>query len=591
MPTQILNVTFDGSTEVDKLPGQGTETWGTQSTPRLDHYSVYLSGPDDLDATANLAGSNWRMNYLRMAGDENKTTIRDLNGQEGRRIDYVELGYNSDVDLITTQIRAILGWDGEKHDIKLGNKFTATVDLGADVNLVQTGAGYVGRIDIYDGRGTVTANGDAGIVNMASGNDRLIVKGGQVFSASMQSGNDIVVIKDGGRIDYLSDFGGTAKVSIENGSRLVSFRGGDGAVDISLSGTGNAETLSVYEADFKLRSADGYINTIQGWQVSSDIVIGDGGTGGIKFTSDTAQTHKIKGSDGFIASIDTSDSRSDINDDQSANIELSYFAGSIRTGHGKDKVMTGDGANGYVETIFTSGGNDIVIVGSGGAGTVSTNRGDDAIRVKDLFYTQEEEGVVIRGGAGVDVLNFTGFSKGVTFSLNGTGKAQEVAEGSGFFSEFGIENLNGSSKNDKLIGDKGANVLSGRNGADTLIGGDQRDTLRGDNGADKLQGQNGWDTLIGGKGNDILNGGRGNDNLTGNAGADIFVFQKFSGTDSVQDFQDGTDKLRLVDHTGGFGDLTIADAGNNLKITHDNGMIVLSGQAGTVLTSADFEFV
>ncbi|MDK3074281.1 calcium-binding protein [Sedimentitalea sp. JM2-8] len=308
-------------------------------------------------------------------------------------------------------------------------------------------------------------------------------------------------------------------------------------------------------------------------------------------TSETAQTHKITGSaDGYIGSIDTTDSGGNANDDQSATIKLAYFAGAVRTGNGNDKITTGNGQTGYVDLVSTAGGNDTIILGSGGAGAVHASRGNDVIQVRDLFYNSEEQAVVVRGGVGTDQLSFAAFSKGVTFSLEGTGTLQEAAKDSGYFSEFGIENLVGSAKADKLTGDTGVNVLTGKGGADRIWGGDRSDTLRGDGGNDFLYGQNGADTLIGGKGADVLNGGKGKDDMRGNQGADVFVFGKQSGTDTVMDFQDGTDTLRLVGHTGGFADLTFANQNGDLKITHDNGVILLDGLAGTVLTTADFDF-
>lgn len=359
------------------------------------------------------------------------------------------------------------GWNGERHDITLGhqNEWMHWLSLGADVNRVDTAVGNIGGIDIYDGRGIVIVRGGVGNIDFGGQDDRLIVDEGHVFSAKMWGGDDTVIVRDGGRIESLNAFGGVDTIDVKEGSRVDHIRGGDGTLTITASGNARLETVSVFNAELNLTTDERYVTAIQGFDVETDITIGTGGAGTIKFTSETEQSHKITGSDnGYIALIETADSMSNLQDDQSAIIDVSYFVGAIRTGNGVDKVSTGDGVNGYVESIWTSGGNDTVTLGTGGAGQVNTSRGDDTIRVKELFYNQEEEGVVVRGGAGVDDLNFARFTKGVTFSLDGTGTAQEAAKGSGFFSEFGIENLIGTSKNDKLTGDKGANVLSGRGG-------------------------------------------------------------------------------------------------------------------------------
>jgi serralysin len=62
--------------------------------------------------------------------------------------------------------------------------------------------------------------------------------------------------------------------------------------------------------------------------------------------------------------------------------------------------------------------------------------------------------------------------------------------------------INGTNKDDNLLGTPQNDVLNGGPGNDILSGGDGNDILNGDDGND---------TLIGGKGQDSLNGGEGND--------------------------------------------------------------------------------
>ncbi len=595
MPTQFLNVTFDGVNDVPRLSGASAVSWNTGgSRPTIDRYSVFVEAPDDLDATLNLTGSDWRIRMLQVAGDDHITRIADANNGAGREIEYLNLGYNSDVDLTSTRVRYMNGWDGDLHDITLGaqNDWMHWISLGADVNRIDTAVGNIGGIDIYRGRGDFTVRGGVQNIGFGSLDDNLVVDAGRVSSVNMREGNDTVVVRNGGRIEMLKDFGGASDVRVLAGSRLDSFRGGEGDVSISLFGTARAESIRVFDSDLSFSSRKGGVQSIYGWEVSSDMTIGSGGVASIKFTSDTTQSHQITGSaNGYIGSIETTDRRDDASDDQSTVVELTYFAGSVRLGNGADRVTTGNGETGWVENISTSGGNDVVTLGSGGAGIVGAGRGNDRINVQDLFYTAEEEGVVIRGGAGVDTLSFHAFSQGVTFSLALNGAYQEVASDAGHFSAVGIENLIGSQRADTLTGDAGRNVISGKGGADRILGGSGNDTIRGDAGNDKLFGQIGRDTVIGGAGRDIIDGGFGNDTLRGNGGADTFVFGRRSGTDTVVDFADGTDTLRLVGHTGGFGDLTFSNSGGNREIEHDNGTIVLAGQAGLVLTPADFDFV
>ncbi len=92
--------------------------------------------------------------------------------------------------------------------------------------------------------------------------------------------------------------------------------------------------------------------------------------------------------------------------------------------------------------------------------------------------------------------------------------------------------------------------IKGGSGNDTLIGSkSDNDILKGDGGKDTLKGRGGDDSLMGGGGKDTLNGGRGDDELKGGGGKDTFVFKKNQGSDVIEDFQNGKDKIDL----SGFG--------------------------------------
>ena len=83
----------------------------------------------------------------------------------------------------------------------------------------------------------------------------------------------------------------------------------------------------------------------------------------------------------------------------------------------------------------------------------------------------------------------------------------------------------------------------------------ENDTLHGDGGSDILFGQGGDDMLFGGAGNDILVGGTGDDTLTGGDGADVFLFYKGDGNDTITDFNkdEGDIIVRVENGSGGFG--------------------------------------
>ncbi len=498
MPTkEFLTVTFDGVNEVPRLAGSSPVEWfGKQ----MKLYSVFYSGPKDkFIATANLTGTDWKLKHLYLAGEDSKAIITDLDGGTGREIRYLELGWNSEVNLISTRARYIFGWDGDKHVVNLGDnqvKSTFSINLSAKENVVSTGNAWVNSIE----------TGWYGDANLAVG--------------------DTITIGSGG-------------------SRSVSTRNGDDSVT----------------------TASGWVQSI--WTSGGDdtVTVGSGGSGYIH-TGDGNDV--VDATDGWVDIIGTRDG----NDTVTTG---AMGASAVQTGNGNDKVTTGAGE---VKFISTGSGDDIVNVGSGSAGLVRLDSGDDVIRVHEL--AQDWWGMVIQGGSGNDTLDFSGFSSGITFGLGRGGGFQNVATNKGWFSEVDIQNVIGTNKNDHITGQLENNMLKGLGG---------KDKLSGEDGNDKLFGGAGKDNLIGGKGKDILDGGKGNDTLRGGSGADVFVFGAGSGTDKVKDFADGTDLLRLVGHSGGFASLIIADQGGDLKIIHDGGTILLQGEAGTVLTMADFDFV
>ena len=99
--------------------------------------------------------------------------------------------------------------------------------------------------------------------------------------------------------------------------------------------------------------------------------------------------------------------------------------------------------------------------------------------------------------------------------------------------------LNGTERDDILLGGATNDTLYGGKGNDVLIGGSGQDTLYGGNGNDRLEGGIGNDILYGDAGNDILIGGVGNDILNGGLGADTFVWgatDNVNQTDTINDF-------------------------------------------------------
>lgn len=210
-----------------------------------------------------------------------------------------------------------------------------------------------------------------------------------------------------------------------------------------------------------------------------------------------------------------------------------------------------DGVTNGADTIYGLDGNDF-LYGNGGADMLKGGGGAD----------------YLNGGSGNDTANYTDSGEGVFVSLvDGTGFGG-TAEGDTLFN---IENLTGSSHDDTLVGDAGANILDGWKGSDTLKGG---------GGADTLNGGNGNDLLKGGGGADALNGGNGIDTVS-YIESDVGVVASLAtglgaNGDAAGDSYSGIENLTGSHHS----DTLLGDDGNNVIEGLDGNDLALFGGKG-----------
>lgn len=338
MATQTLNVIFDGSTDVPRLPGQSAVEWFDN---RIGYYSVYYEAPnpgDDLDATARLTGGDWRMGNLRIAGDDHVTRVLDLDAGE-RRIDYLELGYNSEVEFISTRARFIYGWDGDKHEIKLGNQqngSTESIILYADKNIVTTGNENVLLLRTTGTKGDVhkIGSGGAGTVRTDDGNDKVTTTSGWVELISTGDGKDKVYLGKAGagviRTGDGNDLVVVSELEPQNGT-IISAGGGTDTLDFK-----------------KFKSGVTFDLSNSGWQNVAATA---------KNPDDPAK--------GYFAASSFENLKGTRKND-------------TLTGDNKDNVIVGRGGK---DTIEGAGGND-TLVGSGGNDTFvfGANAGTDRVK-------------------------------------------------------------------------------------------------------------------------------------------------------------------------------------------------------------------
>lgn len=159
--------------------------------------------------------------------------------------------------------------------------------------------------------------------------------------------------------------------------------------------------------------------------------------------------------------------------------------------------------------------------------------------------------------------------------------------------------LTGTASADRLQGGAGATAINGAGGNDRLDGGIGNDRLMGSSGADRLYGNadndrlyggTGSDRLFGGSGRDTLDGGAGDDVLTGGLGADRFLFRANSGDDTLTDFQDGADRIRILSGANSFGGLTLTTVGENVLVSFGSTTVLIENITVAELSAADFLF-
>lgn len=181
----------------------------------------------------------------------------------------------------------------------------------------------------------------------------------------------------------------------------------------------------------------------------------------------------------------------------------------------------------------------------------------------------------------------------------------------------------GDDGDNEVIGTVSNNIIAGGLGADIIAGGDGDDILRGDlNSRDSQKGIGSDDLIFGGAGNDRIGGKGGNDTLFGDAGndmiwgddgddlirgdlgndilvgddfgrgngADTFILAAGEGTDTILDFEVGTDLIGLDGLT--FADLSLGQSGDAAVISVGNEELAfLNGVAASALTETAFTVV
>ncbi len=336
--------------------------------------------------------------------------------------------------------------------------------------------------------------------------------------------------------------------------------------NLTLTGTPDADTLT-----------GGGGNDVLNGLASNDLLLG--GDGNDALNGGTGADSMVGGSGNDIYIVDNTldsvvEQANGGNDLVQASISYSLLGTEIEdlsltgttningTGSSANNVITGNsGANNLSggdgnDTLQGGAGNDTLTGGTGSDALIGGSDNDTYI-IDDGF-----EAVIELAGGGTDLVIAS-----ISYSLLGSEIENLTLTGSG-----NIDGT-GSTANNVITGNTGANTLRGEVGNDTLFGGQ------------------GADTLIGGEGNDVLFGNLGADSMVGGSDNDTYIVDDLldavlelpgGGIDLVQASISYSLVGKEVEHltlTGSSGLSGTGNAANNI-ITGNNASNRLSGVEG-----------
>ncbi len=297
------------------------------------------------------------------------------------------------------------------------------------------------------------------------------------------------------------------------------------------------DTLYGYATNDTINGGDGS-DTLYGY-AGDDVLSGGSGADNVQ-GGDGKDT--IKGGAGNDTLYGGNENDSLQGDEHDDSLEGGAGADTLDGGVGNDRLIGGAGADLYLFGIGSGG--DLIWEGSENISSdQDTVQFGEGIRPSDLTLVRYLTSLRITINGRSDQLQIMDF-----FTTDGRPKSVVerfvFADGKTWDSAFirsavlapteGDDQLHGYVSNDTISGGGGRDDILGFGGDDVIDGGNGWDLISGDDGHDKLNGGGGHDGLYGGAGNDTLDGGSENDYLLGDVGADVYLFGKGSGQDTVQ---------------------------------------------------------
>ena len=405
---------------------------------------------------------------------------------------------NSDLIVDAAAGRVFSGWDASE-----GNGTTLTAELQAlrdsdlyiNVHTTDFPAGEIRGQIFRDDNGNDRI--DLTALNIGSFSTLIDlledVNGNATLSTRSRDGVSILRLEGVATADLQANdfiFGGEGDQSVFGTNQADDLFGGDG--NDTLTGNAGDDRLfgeagnDVFRVGFPgMQLYDGGVGTdtvsyIFGGGVDVDLETGAGSTPGATATYDNTLVS--------IENVAGSNGPDRIAGDAANNVLAGGRAEDVLFGRGGNDTLNGGREN---DQLFGGTGNDRLfggldddlLVGGGGNDMLFGEEGDDR------FFAGFAGSTFYDGGDGIDTIFYNRTASAIDISLfSGTGTAGAASD-----IYTAIENVSGTTFDDRIIGDNGANVLFGGVGDDMLFG-------RGGN-----------DRLIGGAGADALNGGPGAD--------------------------------------------------------------------------------
>ena len=508
-------ISVHGRNGDDTLQGQGTKGTGGPATDDL-----FLAGNAGNDSLIGGNGDDWLV-----PGARDDTVDGGDNNAEGD----VDVGRCSQDDVIGTYT-----WVGTGDTVDFSDSPAA---ITADLDPGETHPG------------TATGDGTDVLQNVENVN-------GSEFDDTISGDNNENVLWGGAGDDALAGDAGEDCVFGEDGNDTLNENEG-----VSLAEGGNGW----HNSDDALSGGAGADDVIDYSGRETRVVIN---LGIISWRNDGADPNADSTSEECDdVWFDTENARSGSGNDMiSADFSNNQSDNEFWGGDGNDQLDLGAG-NDIVHEGAAANGSDMMS-GRGGSDTVDYSERTNAVMVTlDGVSNDGEAGEGDNTAAGM--VSYGAHSNHCVG--NGGGPVSEPFYNEEATDVSSVENVEGGSGNDEIVGDWSGNLLNGNAG---------NDVVRGGAGTDSLGGGDGDDTLAGGLGNDALNGGEGTDWADyASAGSGGVGVQVNLTTGSATG--DGNDTLSGIENASGssFADSLRGDAGNNV-LNGRGGNDAIQGLAG-----------